>query len=86
VRRELVEPDNEQISVFRQCQLLGLNRTSLYYRGKPQSVEDGELMRLIKKSNHCLWQWFYEAVRRTGKHNKIYLLKLRTSKYIFRQL
>jgi len=47
VRRELVEPDNEQISVFRQCQLLGLNRTSLYYRGKPQSVEDGELMRLI---------------------------------------
>jgi putative transposase len=47
VRRELVESDNEQISVFRQCQLLGLNRTSLYYRGKPQSVEDGELMRLI---------------------------------------
>ncbi len=47
MRRELVEPDNEQISVARQCQLLGLNRTSLYYRGKPESVEDGELMRLI---------------------------------------
>ncbi len=47
MRRELVEPDNEQISVARQCQLLGLNRTGLYYRGKPESVEDGELMRLI---------------------------------------
>jgi len=47
VRREFVEPDNEKISVLRQCQLLGLNRTGLYYRGKPQSVEDGALMRLI---------------------------------------
>jgi len=47
VRREFVEPDNEKISVLRQCQLLGLNRTGLYYRGKPQSVEDSELMRLI---------------------------------------
>jgi putative transposase len=47
VRRELVEPDHEKISVSRQCQLLGLNRTGLYYRERPESVEDGELMRLI---------------------------------------
>lgn len=47
VRRELVEPDNEKISVVRQCQLLGLNRTGLYYRGRTESAEDGELMRLI---------------------------------------
>jgi putative transposase len=47
VRRELVEPDNEKISVLRQCQLLGLNRTGLYYRSRTESVEDGELMRLI---------------------------------------
>lgn len=47
MRRELVEPDNEKISVTRQCQLLGLNRTSIYYRERPESVEDGELMRLI---------------------------------------
>lgn len=45
----MVEPENKKISVLRQCQLLGLNRTSLYYRGKPQSVEDGELMRLIDR-------------------------------------
>ena len=47
VRRELVEPNHEKISVSRQCQLLGLNRTSLYYRERPENVEDGELMRLI---------------------------------------
>ncbi len=43
----MVEPDNEKISVLRQCQLLGLNRTGLYYRSRTESVEDGELMRLI---------------------------------------
>lgn len=47
MRRELVEPDNEKISVSRQCELLGLNRTGLYYRERPESVEDGELMRLL---------------------------------------
>ena len=47
MRRELVEADNEKISVSRQCQLLGLNRTGLYYRERPESVEDGNLMRLI---------------------------------------
>lgn len=47
VRRELVEPGNAKISVFRQCELLGLNRTGLYYRPITESIEDGELMRLI---------------------------------------
>ena len=43
----MVEPGNEKISVLRQCQLLGLNRTGLYYRGRPESVEDVNLTRLI---------------------------------------
>lgn len=43
----MVEPGNEKISVLRQCELLGLNRTGLYYRPRSESVEDGELMRLI---------------------------------------
>lgn len=47
VRRELVEPGNERISVLRQCELLGINRTGLYYRGRTENVEDSELMRLI---------------------------------------
>jgi len=47
VRRELVEPGNEKISVLRQCQLLGLNRTGLYYRSRTENAKDGELMRRI---------------------------------------
>jgi putative transposase len=30
-KRQLVEPDHPQISIRRQCQLLGLNRCGLYY-------------------------------------------------------
>jgi hypothetical protein len=40
----MVEPDNEKISVFWQCELLVLNRNGLYYCERPESVEDGELM------------------------------------------
>jgi len=47
VRRELVEPENERISAARQCELLGVNRTGLYYRARTESAEDSELMRLI---------------------------------------
>ena len=42
-----MEPDNLEISVVRQCQLLGINRSTIYYRGRAQSVEDVELMRLL---------------------------------------
>ena len=47
VRREFVEPENKQISIARQCQLLGINRSTIYYAQRPESVEDAELMRLI---------------------------------------
>ena len=38
---------HQQISVRRQCQLLGLNRTSLYYEPQAETVENLELMRLL---------------------------------------
>jgi putative transposase len=43
----LVEPENEKISVLRQCELLGLNRSTIYYRERLENDEDVELMRLI---------------------------------------
>ncbi len=43
----MVEPTNLQISVRRQCQLLGLNRTRLYYEPQVETVENLELMRLL---------------------------------------
>ena len=42
-----VEPENERISIGRQCQLLGLNRTSLYYQKQAEKEEDALLMSLI---------------------------------------
>lgn len=43
----MVEPENERISIKRQCELLGLNRSTLYYRERPESEEDALLMRLL---------------------------------------
>jgi putative transposase len=43
----LVEPDHPLLSVRRQCELLGLNRSSWYYQAVPESAENLALMRRI---------------------------------------
>lgn len=43
----MVEPANEKISIIRQCELLGLNRSSFYYQREAEREEDALLMRLI---------------------------------------
>jgi putative transposase len=42
-----VEPDHPQLSIARQCELLGLARSSYYYEPVPESEEDLLLMRLL---------------------------------------
>jgi len=46
-RRLLVEPEHAEISLRRQCELLGVNRSSLYYQPAGESKENLMLMRLI---------------------------------------
>ena len=46
-RRLLVEPEHAEISLRRQCELLGVNRSSLYYEPAGESPENLMLMRLI---------------------------------------
>lgn len=46
-RRNLIEKKNEEISVKKQCLLLGIARSSLYYRPEGISEEDRETMNLI---------------------------------------
>lgn len=48
-KRAMVEPDDTKISVRRQCQLIGLNRSTLYSNPQPtqESPENVEVMRLI---------------------------------------
>lgn len=48
-RRLLVEPTYPEISVRRQCDLLGLNRSGLYYQPSGESEQNLMLMRLIDK-------------------------------------
>jgi putative transposase len=47
VRRSLLEPDHATISLRRQCDLLGLPRSTAYYAPIPESVENLALMRQI---------------------------------------
>ncbi len=43
----MVEAAHQRISVRRQCQLLGINRTSLYYEPHAETVDNLALMRLL---------------------------------------
>jgi putative transposase len=46
-KRECIEPEHRQLSVRRQCELLGLNRSSWYYEPMGESAETLALMRQI---------------------------------------
>jgi putative transposase len=43
----LIEPCHAELSVRRQCELLGLNRSTLYYEPAPETPENLAMMRLI---------------------------------------
>lgn len=46
-RKQLVEKDNRDLSIKRQCELLDVHRSGLYYRPCPEKERDHELMQLI---------------------------------------
>ena len=46
-KKQMIEPERSGPSISRQCELLGLNRSSFYYQPQPIKIEDLELMRLI---------------------------------------
>ena len=48
-RRGLVERGHRRLSVVRQCRLLGVSRSSLYYRAKGTSQQDLSLMRELDR-------------------------------------
>jgi len=43
----LVEPGHPELSVRRQCELLGLSRSSLYYEPAQETAKNLRLMRRI---------------------------------------
>ena len=66
----MIEPNHEQLSVRRQCELLGLNRASYYYRPATESVLNLELMRCIDeqylKTPFYGWPRMTAHLRRQG--------------------
>ncbi len=46
-RQQLVKSDHEFLSLRRQCELLGINRSVLYYEPRGESPLNLELMRLM---------------------------------------
>lgn len=46
-KRRAIEPSCKKIPIYRQCELLGLNRSSLYYREKGETDYNEQLMKLI---------------------------------------
>ena len=45
----MIDRLNKHLSLIRQCQLLGLSRSSLYYQPAPDNTEDLSLMALIDR-------------------------------------
>jgi putative transposase len=46
-KKKLLDPEHQNISLRRQCELLGLNRSNIYYRPREGSSEKRKLLRLI---------------------------------------
>jgi putative transposase len=61
VKRGLIEPAHSQISIVRQCELLGLPRATYYYHAQGESPENLQLMRLLDEQ---YTQTPYYGVRR----------------------
>jgi len=61
VRRLLIDPEHKALSVRRQCELLGLPRSTLYYQPASETAENLALMRLLDE--HYLKMPFYGSRR-----------------------
>ncbi len=80
-KRRLVNSKLESFSLARQCELLGLNRSGLYYRPKGISEYDSRLMRRIDEiyteRSTLGYRKFHRQLKEEGYyvgHNKVYRL------------
>jgi putative transposase len=61
----MIEADHPKLSVARQCELLGLGRSSLYYQPVGESAEEVDLMR---RMDEAYTRWPFYGVRRMTAH------------------
>jgi len=48
-KRKLIEPEHGEITIGRQCELLGLARSSFYDEPRPENAENLRLMQMLDK-------------------------------------
>jgi putative transposase len=51
-RKQSIDPDNQQLSVSRQCELLQISRSGYYYQNVEESQENIDIMNHIDKFHH----------------------------------
>ena len=68
-RRKMVDRKHPTLSIVRQCALLGVNRSSLYYRPKGASEEELSLMKEMDRE--YLETPFYGSRRMKAKLNRL---------------
>ena len=72
----MVEPAHPEISLRRQCELLGVNRSGLYYQPLGESAENLVLMRLLDEEytrrpfygSRRMMCWLHERGHAVGRH------------------
>jgi putative transposase len=82
--RALVEPDHPDISLRRRCELLGVNRSGLYYQPHGESADNLKLMRLIDEEytrrpfygSRRMMRWLHEQGYQVGRHRVRRLMEL----------
>jgi putative transposase len=60
-KKQLIDIDNEELTISQQCELLGLNRTSFYY--KPQGLKD-EDYKVMNRIDEIFTEHPYYGTRR----------------------
>jgi putative transposase len=78
-QRLLIDSDHPQLSVRRQCALLGLCRSTLYYEPAPESAENLALMKLIDQQytdypfygSRKMTRWLQEVRKLTVNRKRV---------------
>ena len=70
-RRELVDRQHRSLSIARQCQLMGVSRSSLYYR--PKGTPPGDLS-LMQAMDRQYLETPFELVSEVQDHNDIRIM------------
>lgn len=80
----MVDPEHEEISIRRQCELLGINRASYYYEPVGESEENLQLLRLLDKQytkapfygSRKMSQWLQQQGYQVGRDRVRRLMKV----------